>query len=92
VASGVPRILNELIAFLPEAGRAQIEARTWDCVAEEMALQDLRKAIGYDSKAIARELKVRWHAVSDISTLCSVLQATGGTLELIARFAGRPPV
>lgn len=77
-----------------------IEARARQLIAEEMSLQDLRKAIGKTQTAIARRLKVGQDAVSKletrsdmyISTLRSVLKAMGGELELIARFPDRPPV
>lgn len=96
----MPRTLNEVIASLPEAERATIEARARELIAEEMSLQDLRKAIGKTQTAVARRLKVGQDAVSKlearsdmyISTLRSVLKAMGGELELIARFPDRPPV
>lgn len=94
------RTLNEVIASLPEAERAKIEAHARDLIAEEMSLQALRKAIGKTQTAIAKRLKVGQDAVSKletrsdmyISTLRSVLKAMGGELELIARFPDRPPV
>ncbi len=97
---GMPRTLNEVIASLPEKERVKIEARARELVAEEMSLQDLRKAIGKTQSAIARRLKVGQDAISKletrsnmyISTLRSVLKAMGGELELIARFPDRPPV
>jgi len=97
---GMPRTLNEFIASLPEAERVKIEARARELIAEEMSLQDLRKAIGKTQTAIARRLKVGQDAVSKlegrsdmyISTLRSVLKAMGGELELIARFPNRPPI
>ncbi len=96
----MPRTLNEVIASLPEGERAKIETRARELIAEEMSLQDLRKAIGKTQVAIAKRLKVGQDAVSKIetrsdmfiSTLRNVLKAMGGELELIARFPGRPPV
>src|SRR5215470_20076361 len=97
---GMPRTLNEVIASLPEAERTKIEARARELIAEEMSLQDLRKAIGKTQTAIARRLKVGQDAVSKlearsdmyISTLRGFVQAMGGELELVARFPKRPPV
>lgn len=94
------RTLNEVIASLPEAERAKIEVRARERIAEEMSLQELRKAIGKTQTVIARRLKVGQDAVSKletrndmyISTLRGVLKAMGGELELIARFPDRPPV
>jgi hypothetical protein len=94
------RTLNEVIASLPDAERAKIAARARELIAEEMSLQELRKAIGKTQTMIARRLKVGQDAVSKletrsdmyISTLRGVLKAMGGELELIARFPDRPPV
>jgi len=96
----MPRKLSEFIISLPEAERAKIEARAGELIAEEMSLQDLRKAIGKTQTVVAKRLKVGQDAVSKletrsdmcISTLRSVLKAMGGELELIARFPNRPPV
>ena len=74
--------------------------RARELVAEEMSLQDLRKAIGKTQTVVAKRLKVGQGAVSKletqsdmyISTLRRVLKAIGGELELIARFPNRPPV
>src|SRR5439155_21037931 len=94
------RPLNEVLASLPGTERARIEARARELIAEEMSLQELRKAIGKTQTVIARRLKVGQDAVSKlesrsdmyISTLRDVLKAMGGELELIARFPDRPPV
>jgi len=94
------RTLNEVIASLPKPERARVEARARELIAEEMSLQELRKAVGKTQAVIARRLKVGQDAVSKletrsdmyISTLRGVLEAMGGELELIARFPDRPPV
>jgi transcriptional regulator with XRE-family HTH domain len=94
------RTLNDVIAALPKGERAKIEARARELVAEEMSLQDLRKAIGKTQTAVAKRLKVGQHAVSKlearsdmyISTLRGFVKAMGGELELVARFPKRPPV
>ena len=96
----MPRTLNDVIAALPKGERAKIEARARELVAEEMSLQDLRKAIGKTQTAIAKRLKVGQDAVSKlearsdmyISTLRGFVKAMGGELELVARFPKRPPV
>jgi transcriptional regulator with XRE-family HTH domain len=96
----MPRTLSEVIASLPEAERARIEARARELIAEEMSLQELRKAIGKTQAAVAKKLKVGQEAISKletrsdmyISTLRGVLKAMGGELELIARFPDRPPI
>lgn len=96
----MPRTLNEIIAALPESERRRIEARAERLIAEEMSLQDLRKAMGKTQVKIAKRLKVGQDAVSKIetrgdmylSTLRGFLKAMGGELELVAKFPNRPPV
>jgi DNA-binding transcriptional ArsR family regulator len=94
------RTLKEVIAALPEKERREIDARAQLLIAEEMSLQDLRKAIGKTQTAVAKRLKVGQEAVSKIetrsdmyiSTLRGFVKAMGGELELIAQFPDRPPV
>jgi hypothetical protein len=96
----MPRTLSEVIATLPASERARIEARAQQLIAEEMSLQELRKAMGKTQTAVARRLKVGQHAVSRIetrgdmhvSTLRGFIKAMGGKLELVAHFPDRPPV
>ena len=94
------RRLDQVIAALPAAERAKIDARARELIAEEMSLQRLRKAIGKTQTAVAKRLKVGQDAVSKIetrsdmhvSTLRDFINAMGGELELIAQFPDRPPV
>ena len=94
------RTLNEVISALPAHEREKIKARAEQLIAEEMSLQDLRKAIGKTQTAIAKRLKVGQDAVSKVetrgdmyvSTLRDFIRAMGGELELVAQFPGRPPV
>ena len=53
----MPRTLNEVISALP-AHEREIKARAEQLIAEEMSLQDLRKAIGKTQTAIAKRSKV----------------------------------
>ena len=95
-----PIALEEAIARLPKAQRDAIDRRTRELLAEELSLQDLRKAMGKTQVAIARRLKVGQDAVSKLetrsdmylSTLRGFVKAMGGELELVARFPNRPPV
>jgi len=94
------RKLEDVIAGLPSGERSKIDTRARELIAEEMSLQDLRKAIGKTQTAIAKRLNVGQDAVSKlearsdmyISTLRGVLEAMGGELELVARFPDRPPI
>jgi DNA-directed RNA polymerase specialized sigma subunit len=62
------RTLNEVISALSAHERDKIKARAQQLIAEEMSLQDLRKAIGKTQTAIAKRLKVGQDAVSKLET------------------------
>ena len=80
------------------ARRSRLE--TAELVAEEMSLQDLRKALKQTQVRVARELGIKQENVSRmekrtdllISTLNGYVEAMGGRLRLVAEFPGRPPV
>lgn len=96
----MPRSLTEVIASLPKEEQEKIEARSRELIAEEMSLQELRKAVGKTQVAVAKKLKVGQHAISKLetrtdmylSTLRSFVEAMGGELELVAKFPDRRPV
>ena len=94
------RSLKEVIASLPKEEQEKIEGRARELIAEEMSLQQLRKAVGKTQTAIAKKLKVGQDAVSKLetrsdmylSTLRGFVRAMGGELELVAKFPDRRPV
>jgi DNA-binding transcriptional regulator YiaG len=94
------RTLNQKIAQLPVKRQTLIKARAAKLIAEELSLQDLRKAMNRTQVDIAKTLKVGQHTVSRyeqrtdmlLSTLQDYVQAMGGELDLIARFPNRQPV
>jgi DNA-binding XRE family transcriptional regulator len=94
------RSLGEKIRALPESQRARVEARAKELIAEEMSLQDLRKAMRLTQVKLAARLGVGQDAVSRaesrtdmlISTLAEHVSAMGGVLDIVARFPDRPPV
>lgn len=94
------RTLNQKIARLPAKRRAQVKARAAELIAEELSLQDLRKAMNRTQVEIARTLNVgqdtvsRYEQRSDmlLSTLKDYVEAMGGELDLVARFPNRRPV
>ncbi len=96
----MPKTLKQMIARLPREEQRAIDKRARQLVAEEMSLQDLRKAVGKTQVAIAKRLKVGQEAVSKLearsdmylSTLRSFVEAMGGDLELVAHFPDRPSV
>ena len=88
-----------LNSFTPER-RARIEAAAREMIHEEMTLQALRKELEITQEHVAERMSIRQANVSKvekrsdmlISTLRNYLEAMGGTLELVARMPGRPPV
>lgn len=71
--------LSDVMAQLPPARRAKIEARAQELILENMTLQD----------SVSRLEK---RADLLLSTLRSYLKAMGGELKLVAEFPDRPAV
>lgn len=92
--------LNERMGKLPKSRRKKVDARVAELVAEEMSLQDLRKARKRTQVRVAKELGIKQENVSRIekradlliSTLSGYVEAMGGKLRLVAEFPDRPPV
>ncbi|HEY5754177.1 MAG TPA: helix-turn-helix transcriptional regulator [Steroidobacter sp.] len=94
------RTLSQKIARLPAKRRTRVKARAAELIAEELSLQDLRKAMNRTQVELARTLNVgqdtvsRYEQRSDmlLSTLKDYVEAMGGELDLVARFPNRRPV
>ena len=92
--------LTKRLDKLPPARRKKVEERARELVAEEMSLQDLRKARKQTQVRVAKELGINQENVSRIekrsdlllSTLSGYVEAMGGKLSLVAEFPDRPPV
>ncbi len=92
--------LSDVMEKISPARRAKIEARTQQLIAENMTLQDIRKARKLTQESIAELLGIRQDSVSRLekradlllSTLRSYVKAMGGELKLVAEFPDRPPV
>jgi len=92
--------LKERMDKLPKARRNNVETRAAELVAEEMSLQDLRKARKQTQVHVAKELGIKQENVSRIekradlliSTLTGYVEAMGGKLRLVAEFPDRPPI
>lgn len=92
--------LKERMDKLPKTRRKKVEARAAELIAEEMSLQDLRKARKRTQARVAKELGIKQENVSRIekradlliSTLSGYVEAMGGRLRLVAEFPDRPPV
>lgn len=94
------RTLNDVVAALPEARRARVEARARELVEEVESLSELRRMTGKAQVEIASALRVKQPSISKIekqtdmylSTLRSYVEAIGGKLELVVRLPSRAPV
>ena len=92
--------VNDIIASLPPDRQARIKARAAELIAEEMTLQDLRKAREFTQIRMGELLNMRQENVSRlerradllISTLQSYIAAMGGELSLVVEFKDRSPV
>jgi DNA-binding XRE family transcriptional regulator len=94
------RALNDVLGKLPPARQRKVEARAQELIAEELTLQDLRKAQKLTQEQMASVLNIGQDSISRLekrsdmmlSTMRSYVEAMGGSLELVARFPKRAPV
>jgi len=94
------RNVNDIISALPAARRRKIEKRAQQLIAEEMTLQELRRARALTQVEMAKTLGIAQKQISEIekrtdmhiSTLRRSIEAMGGTLSLVAQFPDREPV
>lgn len=94
------RNVNDIIKSLPANRRRKIEKRAAALIAEEMTLQELRRARAMTQVRLAKNLGVAQKQVSEIekrtdmhiSTLRRSVEAMGGKLLLVAEFPDRAPV
>lgn len=94
------KTLGDVMARLPAERRRKIESRAQVRIEEELALRDLRKAMGKTQVEVARKLRISQVTLSDterradvmLSTLRKYVGALGGRLDLIAHFPDRKPV
>ncbi len=96
----MPRNINEIIESLPATRRRKIEKLAKVLIAEEMTLQELRRAREMTQVKMAKRLGVAQKQISEIekrtdmhiSTLRRSIEALGGKLSLVAQFPDREPV
>lgn len=94
------RNVNDIINALPASRRRKIEKRAATLIADEMTLQELRRARAMTQVRLAKSLGVAQKQISEIekrtdmhiSTLRRSIEAMGGKLSLIAEFPDRAPV
>ncbi len=88
------KTIEQIIKKLPAERRAKIGARAQTLIAEEIALQHLRKARRLTQRRMAELLGIGQDSVSRIenrsdlllSTLKSYVEAMGGSLKLVVEF------
>ncbi len=91
---------NDIIRTLSSAQRKKVEARAAELIAEEMTLQELRRARKLTQVSVAKALGITQDSVSRLekrsdillSTLRKTVQVMGGNLSLVAEFPDRAPV
>jgi DNA-binding XRE family transcriptional regulator len=92
--------VNAIIRTLSSAQRKKVEARAAELIAEEMTLQELRRARKLTQVSVAKALGITQDSVSRLekrsdillSTLRKTVQVMGGNLSLVAEFPDRAPV
>ena len=92
--------LRSVIASLPARDRRTIARRSREVIAEELSLQELRKALAVTQAQVAGSLGKRQDEISRIeqrgdlllSTLRDYVQSLGGELELLCTFRNRGSV
>ena len=96
----MPRNVNDIIRTLNSTQRKKVEARAAELIAEEMTLQELRRARKLTQVTVAKALGITQDSVSRLekrsdillSTLRKTVQVMGGSLSLVAEFPDRAPV
>jgi DNA-binding XRE family transcriptional regulator len=96
----MPRNINEIIESLPATRRRKVDKLAKVLIAEEMTLQELRRAREMTQVKMAKRLGVAQKQISEIekrtdmhiSTLRRSIEAMGGKLSLVAQFPDREPV
>jgi DNA-binding Xre family transcriptional regulator len=91
---------KDYLAKLPRQRQEAIQKRADDLIAEEMTLKELREARQRSQVELAKRLGIQQAAVSKLerrtdmylSTLRDLIEAMGGSLEIVATFPDRPPV
>jgi len=92
--------LERIRKELSPARRRKVAARAAQLIAEEMTLQELRRARKLTQVRMAKELGISQDGISKLekrsdlllSTLRKAVEAMGGSLSLVAEFPDRDPV
>jgi DNA-binding XRE family transcriptional regulator len=92
--------LAEELNALPKERQESIAARANQIRLEQMTLRHLREKLGLSQSELAQRLEVQQPAISklerrpnlELNTLRSVVNALGGTIEIIVRVPNKEPI
>jgi transcriptional regulator with XRE-family HTH domain len=92
--------LERIRKELSPARRKKVDARAAQLIAEEMTLQELRRARKLTQVRMSKALGISQDGISKLerrsdlllSTLRKTVEAMGGSLSLVAEFPDRDPV
>jgi DNA-binding XRE family transcriptional regulator len=92
--------LAEELNALPKERQELIEARADQIQLEEITLKHLREKLGLSQSELAERLEVKQPAISklerrqnlELNTLRAVVNALGGTIEIIVRVPDKEPI
>ncbi|MCY7367562.1 MAG: helix-turn-helix domain-containing protein [Chamaesiphon sp.] len=92
--------LAEELNALPKERKEAIKVRASQIRLEELTLRHLREKLGLSQAELAERLDVQQPAVSklerrqnlELNTLRSVVNALGGTIEIIVRVPDKEPI
>ncbi len=92
--------LAEELGGLPKERQESIEAKAVQIRQEEITLKHLREKLGLSQAELAQWLEVQQPAISklerrqnlELNTLRSVVNALGGTIEIIVRVPNKEPI
>ncbi|MCY7333184.1 MAG: helix-turn-helix domain-containing protein [Pseudanabaena sp. CAN_BIN31] len=92
--------LSEELSNLSGERQELIKARASQIRLEELTLRHLREKLGLSQSELAERLEVQQPAVSkmerrqnlELNTLRSVVNALGGTIEIIVRVPNKEPI
>ncbi len=96
----LPRNVNDIIRAPNVGRRKNVETRAAELIADEMTLQELRRARKLTQVSVAKALGITQDSVSRLekrsdirlSTLRKTVRVMGGNLSLVAEFPDRAPV
>ena len=100
IIDGMSRNVNDVMRTLNSMQHRKVEVRAAELIAEEMTLQELRRALKLTQVSVAKALGITQDSVSRLekrsdilfSTLRKTVQEMGGNLSLVAEFPDRAPV